>query len=181
MQITFTMLPEDIIRFSQYCAHTMPALQRKQWQSRLAFIAVAIISFWIFYAALLHSVFGLIPLSISITALYLVMYHVFFLDHIIAKQVERQVAIGGYSMMLGHQQLSLELDGYRVVSQRADTKHFWLTIQRITETNTDIYFFVDTTSAFIIPKRTFADETQCQTFLQEAQRTWDAAKESTTS
>src|SRR5262245_19633629 len=122
MQIAFTILPEDIIRFNRYCANTIPDLRRQRWQSILVLIAIAITAFGIFYVALPHSIVGMIPLSIAILTLCFVVYNIFFLDDIIKKRVEQRIAAGGYATVLGHQQISLDSDGYRVLSDGSDNK-----------------------------------------------------------
>src|SRR5579871_5159076 len=80
----------------------------------------------------------------------------------------RQFRNGGNSLLLGKKVVTLKDEGCRSVGDSTDSFVRWDAIQKFVRTTSAIYFYLTKASAFIVPMRSFANDSQYQEFFNFA-------------
>jgi hypothetical protein len=77
--------------------------------------------------------------------------------------------------LLGRQRLTLASDGVRVETDFGSNRMSWRGILRIRATRTHAFIFSSSATAFVVPRRAFADDERFEEFIETARRFWREA------
>lgn len=79
--------------------------------------------------------------------------------------------------LLCPKEIRIDGEGLHQSSKHGASTAFWPGILNIEDTGDMIYFYVDLTSAYFIPKRFFANPEEAAAFVTQARHYWNAARE----
>ena len=169
MEAHIDISPDDLIAFNLFHYANSPTLRRQRL--RLGFgLPMILVALWLLLVIAsdepAERARGLWPV------LFLpLLYHVVFFRRLrkrIAKQVNKLLSEGENKNDLGKHTISISPEGLVSKGQFSEEKRSWQAIERIAETPDHAFFYVSSTSAIIIPKRTFSAEFGVDEFVARA-------------
>ncbi len=165
MEAEYTLTLDDYIAFQRYMMRTSPALRRS---IRIGYVAVVVIVLVFFYATEGWSSWPNALFSLAFLVACLALYA--WLVRSSAERTGRRLMKEGKNKgTFGQHTLKLSQDGVVETTEVGETRASWAGIERVAENETYIFIYLSSTSAHVIPKRSFASATQAEQFYQLAQ------------
>ena len=157
MKISFEATRTDFLNYNKY-------MYRKKRLKRSLAISLVFVIIWTIILNtkepnILSIVIEFFVFSAFWAVYYLIVYTIHF--HRIKKMPDKNGSI------LGHKTYIIEEDGLKEIAEMSESFTKWVGIKNIDETKDYIYIFVDKIAAFVIPKRCFSNESECQNFTNE--------------
>ncbi len=119
--------------------------------------------------AVLEKVFQLSqPIGLLLTAPFA--FWVYLLSSRFVSRFRMKSLLDPRGPFLSPTDIELAPDGIRWKSHRGEGRTAWHAVNRIVETRSHIYLFIDRAAAHVVPKRCFSSEAAALEFAQEARR-----------
>src|SRR5207244_2763036 len=97
-----------------------------------------------------------------------------------ARAVRKELSKGKNSKLLETRKLAISPDGISDYSSDSAGITVWSGIEKIAVTKNHAFFYVNTASAMILPRRAFSNDLEFTNFIETAQHYFDAANKKET-
>src|SRR5258708_3287009 len=172
MEIEYDLTVDDYVRFNQFHCDHSPTIRR----IRLASMLLGPAAIWSVGFVVYSSrndlsalvIFGVCGL------LYLVAFP-YFWRWTLRKRTRKLLAEGPVGEPNDHCSLRIDQDGLHATSRKGTASLNWSAVERIADSETDLYIYVGPTNAFVIPRRAFANPDDCALFASRARELREAA------
>ena len=166
MRIDCDVTVDDLGAFNLHVMNTQSHFRRMY---RAGFVAGPLIGFALLaltgHEGLFSSVVKVAGASVLFSGLYVYFYRKVITDSV--RKIHNQESSG---LAIGPRSISITPEGLTEVSEHTTMQERWPGIRQVEDTPSALYFFNGPTSAYILPKRAFADEAQVSAFLAAVDR-----------
>ena len=166
MQIHYDVSPDDVEAFARHVLESNAYYRRSYY---VGFVVGPMMGALVLLLTGHESVLSSI-VKVSVTAAVFSGLYAYLYRREVKSSVRRTYGSGSDEGPLGSRSLQIDAEGLTEVSQDVTTRALWPSIKRVEETGTALYVFNGPASAFIVPKRAFANETERQEFLGDLRR-----------
>jgi hypothetical protein len=152
MKVNYNLTEEDYINFNLY--HLKNSKTGKKALNMQRFLSPVIFM----VAAYVISTFGGMPLLSSfiiffITSVLWVIFYPKYFYSLITRNVKKMIKEGKNDGLLGDHSLIMTDEGIVDTSSNRETKVTWSGIESFKEDNDNLYLYISSVSAYILPKR----------------------------
>ena len=157
MRQTIEITREDFLKFNKH-------ILLKTRFKRSFIIASIFIIFWIIILNINQ------PLNFKIIIIEIVIFYlawgvlIYVFYQLSFQRIKRMPDQNG--IIIGKKTYIIQDNGFKEITDSSETITKWNGIKTIEETKDYIYVFVDKIAAYIIPKRSFIDETEGELFIK---------------
>lgn len=164
MEIKYELTKDDIIDFNLYHSENSKTIKRSLNIQRY------IISVIFVFAAIVMSSYLDIPYSFTIpfflvVSLIWIFYYPKFFKWLIKRNVSKMLDEGKNKAIIGEQRLSISNEGIIAISEAGEMKSNWSLVEKIGKTKKNIYIYISSISAYIIPIKAFNNEEEVNNFI----------------
>lgn len=175
MNITFSLIMDDLMAFNVYHLRHSPSARRAYWKSLLRFPLI-----WTILCLVIsrlgvtperswpEAMLALLPLFMGVP-LYLVAYPLLH-RRAIRRQLQGLLGEGDNSSVLGLRRIEMTPEGLCETGDSGQTRLAWDAIKRVEVSEDHVFVYISAVSAFVVPKRCFTDQAQLGAFLDELNR-----------
>ncbi|HVF50913.1 MAG TPA: YcxB family protein [Pyrinomonadaceae bacterium] len=167
MEITYKLNPDDVQEMQWYNIQNSPTLQRSYHTV-------------LYCTPLLLACVALLGLAAGVPVLYvaitLIAFTVFWLQGYpriyrenIKQNTQKLLAEGRNASLLIEHRMTIEENALRVSSELADSRVSWEMVERVAATDTHIYIYIGSLTAYAVPKWAFDTRQQAEAFFDMAQ------------
>jgi hypothetical protein len=172
---SYEVVPTDLRAFQEYHLHRTPAF-RRQYYGGLVCVAILTPLVMVLLVGLSSQRWGLAAVVGLSGAIVGSTVYPWLHRRARRKFVEQAVAGQADGGLFGAMEMQLAPTGLTVANRVARSLVDWAGVRSIEESPTHLYLYVSGVSAMIIPKRSFASESEAQEFMATAQRLHQGAQ-----
>ena len=159
MEITFALLPEELLTYNQFVINRVPAFRL---HVGLRFVSVPFGIVLLFLSQHFSGwICGLAGMSIAVVWIPFCLWSARFQ---FLQKVKKQRGL------LDKQTVNITAEGVRQITSRVNSLMQWSSFAEIVESASQILFFLDKRHALIVPKRAFGNLEAAKQFAEAAQR-----------
>jgi hypothetical protein len=168
MTADFELTSDDLVAFVTFCNNRSPTAQRQRIGCAiLGFLAVSALPALILLTTArprLETAFDIWPLLLG-PVLFVLFLRPFF-RWSFRRNLRRMFAEGESKGYFGPCSLSIAAEGVVETKSSGESIRKWAAISRIVVTSQHVFIYSSALEAFILPKRAFDDDGDCQEFVR---------------
>jgi hypothetical protein len=179
MEVEYELTPEDAIAFHRYY-HSHPHMPPQQGPpnpiSRVVWYLVPLVVAILLYFAASENYALLQQISLYFVAVFagaaLTLFGILIYGRIMSPKLIRKSLYQGRNAekTLGRRRLSIDAEAVRNMTDFASVAYYWKGIDKIVMTKDYALVFINTATAFTLPRRIFADDRAFNDFVETARR-----------
>ncbi len=175
MEVEYDLTPDDLLAFQRYHQRSSPQPQQRGGPANalvgtVIFIAVATTALFFFLsddptAAWYLMMVPFVGLGAALALLCVIVYARATAPRLLFRAMKQG---RNAEKFLGWRRLSIDAEAIRNTSEFASSAYLWHGIDQIGSTLDHAFFYINTTTAIVVPRRAFRDDRAFDDFLEAA-------------